>query len=336
MKILITSYSFYPDVGGIPSFTDTLAKAIVELGHSIILVSKTPSEGSSRYPYPVIRKPGFKEFYELTKWCDVFYQSNVSLKMAWPLLLAPRPWAVTHHTWIQDVNSKIRWRDHLKQKLLFRAHNIAISKSIALSINAPSTVIQNPYNEAIFYKDPDISKTKDLLFVGRLVSDKGVDTAIYAINHLKNMGYKAHLTIVGEGPGKANLMMLTQRLGLLNDVSFVGKQSGEALRRSYNEHKILLVPSKWHEPFGLVALEGLACGCVVIGSNQGGLPDVIGPFGKTFKNGNSKELAACIQVYLDNPPLIKKHTQGVDNYLKAFRPKTVAKAYINYFESIAS
>ena len=71
-------------------------------------------------------------------------------------------------------------------------------------------------------------------------------------------------------------------LSLAENVSFVGPKSGDGLAEILNQHQILVVPSRWAEPFGIVAVEGIACGCVVVGSVAGGLPEAIGGCGVNF------------------------------------------------------
>ena len=62
-----------------------------------------------------------------------------------------------------------------------------------------------------------------------------------------------------------------------------------------NRHLIIVVPSRWQEPFGLVALEGIACGCVALGANCGGLPNAIGGAGATFLHEDVDDAACWIE-----------------------------------------
>jgi glycogen(starch) synthase len=87
------------------------------------------------------------------------------------------------------------------------------------------------------------------------------------------------LKVIGEGPCRNDLEERVRKLGLADQVEFLGAIVGEPLVNILNRHKILVVPSSWNEPFGIVALEGIACGCMVIGSSGGGLPEAIGPCG---------------------------------------------------------
>jgi Glycosyltransferase len=63
----------------------------------------------------------------------------------------------------------------------------------------------------------------------------------------------------------------------------------------------LVVPSRYDEPFGIVALEGIACGCLVVGSSGGGLKEAIGPCGLTFPNGDAVALTNLLDRLLADP-----------------------------------
>jgi glycosyltransferase involved in cell wall biosynthesis len=134
-----------------------------------------------------------------------------------------------------------------------------------------------------------------LLFVGRLVSDKGVDLLLDTMALLADRGQRPRLTVVGEGPERGPLIAQAERLGLTAQVSFAGLQTGEQLVRTMNAHRVLVVPSRYEEPFGIVALEGIACGCLVVGSAGGGLKEAIGPCGMTFANGDREGLAQALE-----------------------------------------
>src|ERR1700749_4757419 len=98
MKILLTTYIFSPKVGGIETVSALLATEFVRAGHEVKLVTKTEEKDGIERPFEVIRAPSPTELIELTRWCDIFFQNNISLEMAWPLLLVRRPWVVSSQT----------------------------------------------------------------------------------------------------------------------------------------------------------------------------------------------------------------------------------------------
>ncbi len=92
-------------------------------------------------------------------------------------------------------------------------------------------------------------------------------------------------TIIGSGPEWEPLRRQVEALGLDDRVEFAGMLSGEALAQSLNRHRVIAIPSRWEETFGMFALEGLACGCIPVVSTGGGLADAPGR-GIVFESGN--------------------------------------------------
>jgi glycogen synthase len=178
-------------------------------------------------------------------------------------------------------------------------------------------------------------RDRELIVVGRLVSDKGVDVLIEALAHLRAQGLAPRLTVVGEGPESARLKALVFDRGVKAQVQFVGVQTGGALARLLNQHQILVVPSRWQEPFGLVALEGIACGCVAVGSAGGGLPEAIGPCGVTFPNGNSARLAEALADLLRHPVARAGYRASAPAHLRPHERQRVAQGLLGVLENAA-
>ena len=269
MKLLLGSHHFHPSTGGIETVSDLLAREFVQRGHNVRVITQTAAEDNVSRPFQVIRRPGALELLRLVRWCDVFLQNNISLQTLWPLLLCRRRLVVAHQTWITDVDGHVGWRQQLKRFALRFATSVAISDAVAARLPVRSVVIGNPYNDEVFKLSATAERSRDLIFVGRLVSDKGADLLLDALATLEP---KPRLTIAGDGPERDRLVEQVSRLKLGEHVEFVGGQSSHELVKLLNEHRILVVPSRWAEPFGIVALEGIACGCVVVGSAEGGLP----------------------------------------------------------------
>jgi glycogen(starch) synthase len=118
VKILLSSYVFSPSVGGIETVSALLAPEFVRAGHDVILVTKTRRDDGKSWPFQVYRDPAPAMFIELTRCCDVFFQNNISLQLAWPLLFVSRPWVISHSTWIDRLGLRGNLRDHLKRSLL--------------------------------------------------------------------------------------------------------------------------------------------------------------------------------------------------------------------------
>jgi glycogen synthase len=323
VNILLSSYVFYPSVGGIETVSAVLADEFIRRGHELKVVTHTREEGAKHFPYEILRCPSSLKLLRISRWSDVVLHINVSLRTGWPQLLAMRPWVIAHQTWTPN-NAAGR----MKQCCAFAAHNIAISEAIAEHLRAPATIIPNPYDDETFREDASLCRDRDLVFVGRLVSDKGVDCALTALHLLKQRQMTPTLTIIGKGPEEPALRRLASELGISDQVIFLGPKQGGKLAREMGSHKVILIPSIWNEPFGVVALEGIASGCVAVGSMGGGLKDAIGPCGTTFPNGNAAELADRIGELLPDEAKQKAYRRQAKTHLAKFRSHVVADKYL--------
>lgn len=333
MRILIGSPAFLPLIGGLEINTATLAKELVGLGQDVAVITRTPATAADDFPFEVVRRPSPAERLRRTRWCDVFLQQNVSLRDLWPLALVRRPWAVSHHSWYCRGDGRIAWQDRLKRRLLRRAAvSIAVSRAVADDLATPTVIIGNPYRDALFRRLPGVERSADLAFLGRLVSDKGVDLLLDALGLLAGRGIEPRLTIIGDGPEAPRLRAQAARLGIASRVELVGTRTDGELAALLNRHRILVVPSRYDEPFGIVALEGMACGCVVVGSEGGGLAEAIGPHGFTFANGDVAGLAELLARLLADPAAGTAKLAGAEAHLARHRAKEVAAAYLAALE----
>lgn len=330
MKVLFYSPAFLPLVGGLEILVATLAGELTRQGCEVVVVTTTPAgDFPESFPFRVVRRPGPLELLRWVRWCDVFFQANVSLRGLWPLLLVRRPWAVSHHSWYCRTDGRIAWQDRLKRFLLrYAAASIAVSDAMAADLATPTVVIRNPYRDSLFRLLPGVERSRDLVFVGRLVSDKGADVLIDALADLAEEGLAPRLTVVGDGPERPALERQAARLGLADRIDFPGTRTDETLVRLLNEHRILVAPSRYHEPFGIVALEGIACGCVVVGSAEGGLAEAIGPCGRTFPNGDARALAGVLADLLRHPELQEDLLRHVADHLADHTTARVGERYL--------
>lgn len=332
MKILFSSYAFHPGVGGIETVSAILADEFVSAGHEVELITETAGENLEPCGYAVTRRPSLRKVLSLLRWSDLFFQNNISLRTLLPALAVRKPTIVAHHTWIRNVRGGLGWNDRLKRMLLSRVTNVAISQAIADDLPVPCVINSNPYRDDSFRLIPGVARNRALVFLGRLVSDKGVDLLLRALGEMRQEGSTPTLTIIGAGPEERALKALTSELNLQEQVEFAGEKSGDELALLLNQHRIMVVPSRWAEPFGLVALEGIACGCAIIGSEDGGLKEAMGPCGITFKNGDQGSLVAAIKHLLRDGGLEESLRRAGPAHLVRFKASEVARAYLQLIE----
>lgn len=328
MRVLIYSPAFLPLIGGLEHNVALLAESLRQLGNEVVVVTTTPAEREEEGAFQVVRRPGPVEFVRWVRWCEVFHQANVSLWGLWPLLFVRRPWVASHHGTYRRPGGRIGWKDRLKRYFLRWADgSIAVSQAMADDLATPAVVIPNAYRDSLFRQLEGVERRLDLVFVGRLVSEKGVDLLFEALVLLRERGREPTLTVVGEGPEEQPLRALAERLGLARQVCWQGPLRGERLAAEMNRHAILVVPSLFGEPFGIVALEGIACGCVVVGSSGGGLRDAIGPCGLTFPNGDAMALAGELERALTDEGLRRACAELAPVHLAAHSPFRQAEQY---------
>jgi glycogen synthase len=322
MNILITAHRFFPDIGGTETVTELLAEEFCKAGHRTLVVTQTRGEFMALPCYEVVRRPSTRTLIQFYRWSDIILQHQVALRTAWPLLLIRRPWVVIHNDWIDRDKSFRGW---LKRRVIRFARNVTTSDALKCRLSVNATVIPNPYQDDVF-KHPQCGiRLHDLIFVGRLIRGKGVHILIEAMRQLKRRGYRRELTIVGTGTELPEL--LSAAVGL--PITFVGVKRGPELGELIADHKILVVPSLEPEPFGIVALEGLASGCVVVASRDGGLVEAVGPHGVLFESGNASSLADAILVADSKPQLL----DGVSEHLAQHYASYIAAKYINILEA---
>jgi glycosyltransferase involved in cell wall biosynthesis len=323
-RILINSHSYSPRVGGSESACELLAEGFSERGLEVIVVTTVPGPVPHSGLLRIVRQPSRGELLRLIRWADVVIHSNISLRAAWPLLFCLRPWIVIHHTSLGAFG----FRGLVKQLAAFLAKNISVSKALAGSLLTRSDVLGNGYRDHVFKPLPEISRDRHLIFVGRLVSTKGASLALQALAKLRKTNSQIELTIVGDGPERKNLAALAKSLEVAGAVRFTGILTPNGVAEELNRHQVLLAPSIVTETFGLVVLEAIACGCVPVVSDVGGLPESIGQCGFVVREGSVGQLVNAAEQLLSHPEERAAKLQLAGPHLARFRSDVVIDTYL--------
>jgi len=332
MNILFCSVPFRPSIGGLETVSTILAERFHALGHGVVLLTRTAADAPDDDAFAVVRRPNAATLIKLLRWADVVFHNNISLRFGWPQLLARKPWIVAHHMWTPRRGSGAV-AGRIKHWACRFAHNIAVSRAMAESLSTQATIIPNPYAEDVFISRPGVPRDLDLVFLGRLVSGKGVPVLLDAIANLKSRGLCPSLTIIGTGPDETALRQQAFTLGIGDQVNFIGSRRGPELVTLLNQHRVIVIPSTWEEPFGVVALEALACGCVPIVSQSGGLPDAVGPCGVVVPKNDSVALSRAIEMVLSDKEIqITLLGRAAEHLAKHTRDR-VARRYMDVIEN---
>lgn len=138
-------------------------------------------------------------------------------------------------------------------------------------------------------------------YAGGLLPEKGVDLLLGACANLRG---DWRLAIAGVGAEEANLRVMAEELGVAARVEWVLHIPSVQMADFYRGLDVLVLPSRtlpnWKEQFGRVLIEAMACGVVVVGSDSGEIPHVIGDAGLVFPEENTAALAGHLQRLLEN------------------------------------
>ena len=150
----------------------------------------------------------------------------------------------------------------------------------------------------------NFEKENYILYFGRIEKEKGIDTLLEAMSKIKK---NTRLVFMGDG-GYSNHLVKTIEKNNFKNIDFIGFKTGRELISVIMNASIVIVPSIWYEPFGYTVVEAMACGTPVIGSNLGGITEIIDEDknGMIFNAGNSDELADKINYLISSPTLIKE------------------------------
>ena len=190
------------------------------------------------------------------------------------------------------------------------AISLFVAREVAATVGGRITVLGGAVNPALFHpvsSDPEISR---VVYVGRLVSEKGIMTLLAAI---EQQGAATELVIVGEGPLLPQIEVQLAKQPRRCKVVLAGFRPQEQLRQIYASAKAAVMPSTWQEPLGLVVLEALACGVPVIASRVGGVPEMIshGENGLLVSAGDSSALAGAMDRLLGDASLYREMRRAI-------------------------
>ena len=269
--------------------------------------------------------------YSLPAFAEARSPKKVVYRFAsyWPTLPSQHEfyWRAPGRTWYSRLPKKVLAsialamlnKEAKKAPLAFR-HAICVSaasRNVLVEAGVPVS------NARIIYTGLNIEKYLNgerhqrgnadrginLLCAGRLVSDKGIDTAIKAMTKLvfEKGQLDVRLSLAGSGSTdyEKYLRSLVNQAGLTDYVSFLGWVPPEEMPELLRKFDVLLVPSIWPEPLARVVLEGMSSGLVVVATPTGGTREILtdGQNGLLFAPDDAEELAQKIVRLADDSDL---------------------------------
>ena len=177
---------------------------------------------------------------------------------------------------------------------------------------------------------------KIVLYVGRMVREKGVHVLLQAAQSILAAVPGTQFLMVGTGYYLDDMKALANNLGISHNVHFLGYVSDHDLLRLYKAADVVVIPSLY-EPFGIVALEGMAAQVPVVTTDAGGLVDFVehGETGVSTYAGDIGSLSWGILEVLRNPGLAN-HLRGVafDRVKNIYNWKVIAKQTRDLYDTV--
>ncbi|MFM2390433.1 MAG: hypothetical protein RLZZ437_1988, partial [Pseudomonadota bacterium] len=141
-----------------------------------------------------------------------------------------------------------------------------------------------------------------LVAIGRLAEQKGFPLLIEAVALARNTCPHLHLTLVGDGPLRADLQSRTATLGLQSHITFAGWQDEAGVRAALAAATALILPS-FAEGLPVVVMEAMAAGRPIIATSIAGVPELVTPdVGWLVPAGDAQALAGAIATLAATPP----------------------------------
>jgi glycogen(starch) synthase len=335
LRILVVA-PFFPNIGGIETVFSLLVREWSKDGHEVRVVHPGRIQHHSSFletpEIPIYYEPRRATLLALHRWCDIVIHGSLTTRSLPALVLTRKPCIITQHGSVTPTGlSPLTFVQQIKRWLSRRFANITCSQFVAQDLGVKPLATGNPYQEDVFYDSVQVERTQDLLFVGRIVSDKGLILLIRAVERLHREGLSVRLTVIGTGPQEGECKGLTRDLGLEKHITFLGVMAPASVADQMRRHKILVVPSSFWEPFGIVALEGIACGCMVVASKGGGMPESVGPCGVLYENNSLDGLVIALKKGLSMPAVEVTVRQ---RHLETFRAGKIARVFIDAMRTV--
>lgn len=214
-----------------------------------------------------------------------------------------------------------------------------IKKQFLDSIDANHEKVVTLYN-GIPFKNTFYKKKKLIIFVGKISHEKGAHLFVDAVNKIANIYNNWEFKLIGSSQlGSNNLLtkyaknVVNKFNSIGNNTEYIGFISNEKVKEIMGHASIVVVPSLWNEPFGLVAAEAMSRGAAVISSNLGGLKEVVGQSGIVIDKIDKENLKNEVLKLIEEKPLLEKiQKKGFNNF--NFKSEDISKKLDKFREEI--
>ena len=229
---------------------------------------------------PSILRPlsGYRSIYQAVVYKPICPTGTKMLPNGEPCRSPPgtvclRSRCLTPQSWAALMLQHRLWRRNTKAFDTMITTSSAMKERMEAEGLGPFRIVPNGCHERS--PRPSLSDPPAVAYAGRLSAEKGVDTLLRAFERVLGKLREARLRIFGDGPLKSQLQDLASGLGIVDRVEFTGSLPTAEMERRLDSAWLQAVPSRWQEPFGMVAIEAMMRGTTVVASDGGGLRDIV-------------------------------------------------------------
>lgn len=364
--VLTTEYKPYI-TGGLGTAATTLTRALVRRGIRATVISRSKTSNISidkSKRLRIIRFPTNNRYFSVN---THNFKPN-SLKSALKSRAVSNPQCIHIHS-VQFTDTAELYKKRKKTPIVYTCHSMVspgkdfrskrlyekqkklfrLADSIVVPSRAEQIKLNNRYpfcarKITVIRHGVNVSPLKahghsnHLLFVGRVVKDKGIEELIRATAMLARSNDKIRLNIIGTGSSRylIKLKSLAKRLGISSKVRWLGKQSHEQVQRMYSKYGAVIMPSR-KESFGLVALEALAKGVPLVATRSGGLSDFVnGKVAQVILKVDSIQIARAILQMKKNRTLTERRVRSGRKLAQGMSWSRTSARYLKLFRRISS
>lgn len=367
LKVLIYSHYFAPSVGGVERITNLLARYLQENGHETTIVTQIPTSEEDKWPFRVIRRPRMRKLLREIRRADVVQTQGFVLL---PFLLSKivgRPVVWSHYGYDLTCPKQIGWkdgqdtsfkfsrctgcllRDHstpqtfalvllLILKRLFRrfadAH-VAPSRYLLDREGLTGEIIPSSVDTQLYSPGGQGRVSRRILFVGRVVKEKGVAVLIDALDLLTRKGGDYSVQIVGNGYELPQIRQLVREKGLGERLLFESWISNEEeLIARIRGASAVCAPTLNAEPFGGAGLEAMSCETPLVASDKGGFSEFARGIAFLVPPGDAEALAVALERASSEDGSAERIRAGRQRAIEGYDYRVVGLAYLKLYASV--
>ena len=343
MKVLLWTEGFWPHIGGVSVISAQYSVALQARGYECLIVTSHHDldlpDRESYCGIPVYRFPVSQALVARDlKWIKVVGQQIAELKRVFQPdvihlhecgpsnffhLHTAAAWIAPTIVTIHSILPQSARSSGLLVQMLNSADWIgAVSEAMLNDVRRLAPQI-TPRSSLIYdaLEIPDLQPTPlateafdapRLLCAGRVVYDKGFDVALDAFAIVIKRFPRARLIIAGDGDARTALQKQAAELGLSDAVEFTGWVLPDRIPGLVNTATLVIMPSRWREPFGLVALQAGQMARPIVATRAGGLPEIVvhQKTGLLVANEDRTALADAITFILEHPETARQMGQA--------------------------